>query len=1296
MMRYFYDPSKVTIISLILFCCLFLKIDSLAIGADQNVSTSPLVAGDAAQDTFIVRVFFNDLETAYDIVAGLETLKAEYEKGYLLVEVSTQQMNQLIGMGLRVEIDETYGASGSRLLQSFDAGDVQGIPGYACYRTVEETYDAAEMLATQYPTLAEWIDIGDSWEKTAGLGGYDIMVLKLTNSAIPGPKPILFLSCAIHAREYTTAELGTRFAEFLISGYGSNADVTWLLDYCEVHLILQANPDGRKKAESGLLWRKNTNTAYCSPTSNYRGADVNRNFPFKWDCCGGSSDNECNNHYNGPYALSEPEAQAIHDYVIDLFPDQRGPDDDDPAPLDASGIYLCIHSAGNLVLSPWGYTSEPAPNYTQLQTLGRKLAYFNGYYPKASVDLYLSDGTEGDFVYGELGLARYTFELGTESFQACSYFEDNIVPKNIPSLVYALKACQAPYMLPAGPEAIDLSVQPSQAEGDGVTIRATIDDTRYSSKNGVEAAQVISGAEYYVDGLPWSYNSPLYQSSMEPSDGRFDSTAETVEAVIDTSGWSDGRHTIFVRGHDAAGNWGVFSAVFIDTPVLPNVGNTSIFESTSTLAQRRAMPYTMPQDGTINSLTMYHDAGSGKMILGVYADTGDGTPGNRLGVTPETDVTNVSGWQTIALDEPIFMEQGTPLWLAWVYENNPGVRYQIGSPGRAQSSDTWGAGMPSDFGPSSISDYIYSIYANYESTDSCSLASKFGQAALAEGMQYYTDRDYTLTHIPSQYIGLPAILTPNDERNLTMDSGYITFQMPYEGVVYVGYDSRAIALPDWMQGFADTGHILETSLSTQPSLKIYSKMVSAGVCVNLGANKATGFSGNTVSNYIVFTNPDSAVDTELVCNDGIDNDADGLIDCQDPDCEDSPYCNTNVILSSSFDADAEGFTYTDDPFYTTSQPLYAKGAYTASGGYSGGGGLQVTLGGVDYKTILSGISGGWSQTFYVAEAMTVQIDLQYRLVMNGFDSDECAQVLVSIDGGPAEVLDEMCGRNKETGWVSQSLSRDLSAGSHTLTIGGFNNKKTAPSELADIYFDNVQITGGASVTTEADCSNGVDDDGDALTDCLDPDCDGVAACEFDTELTCNDAIDNDADGAADCQDPDCEDSSYCDTDDAILSSSFDEDADGFTYADDPFYNTSQPTYAKGAHVSSGGYAGSGGLQVTLGGIDYKTILSGISGGWSRTFNVVEAMSVQIDFQYRLVMNGYDSDECAQVLVSIDGGSAEVLDEMCGRNKETGWVKQVLVRDLSAGSHTLTIGGFNNKKTALLEFADIYFDNVNIQ
>lgn len=38
-------------------------------------------------------------------------------------------------------------------------------------------------------------------------------------------------------------------------------EITALIDHHEVHLVLQSNPDGRKEAERGKTWRKNTNTS---------------------------------------------------------------------------------------------------------------------------------------------------------------------------------------------------------------------------------------------------------------------------------------------------------------------------------------------------------------------------------------------------------------------------------------------------------------------------------------------------------------------------------------------------------------------------------------------------------------------------------------------------------------------------------------------------------------------------------------------------------------------------------------------------------------------------------------------------------------------------------------------------------------------------------------------------------------------------------------------------------------------------------------------------------------------------
>jgi carboxypeptidase T len=513
---------------------------------------------------WVVRAFYTDRGMVNDLAAWLEPWEVHHDEGYLVVAVDRAGYERLLEAGFRLEIDV---GKTEELNQPHPMlpGQVSGIPGYPCYRTVEETFDTAAQIAAEYPNLASWIDVGDSWEKTqpGGEPGYDMMVLHLTNSTIPGPKPKLFVMTSVHAREYTPAELGTRFAEYLVENYGIDPDVTWVLDYQEIHLLLQANPDGRKQAESGLSWRKNTNEAYCSVFPPYRGADLNRNFPFQWGCCGGSSGSECAETYRGPSKASEPETQAIWDYVRAQFPDQRDDPLSDPAAADATGVFLEIHSYSELVLWPWGFTSTPPPNSAALQTLGRKMAFFNGYRPSQAMELYPTDGTTDDFAYGELGLAAYCFELGTAFFQSCTVFEGTIVPDNLPALLLAAKVARTPYLTPAGPDALDLAVEPERGDpGEFVRLVATIDDTRYNQANGTEPTQNIVAAEYYVDVPPWVTAPTPVPQPMTAVDGAFDEKVEAVEALLDTGGLAPGRHILFVRGRDANDNWGAFGAVF--------------------------------------------------------------------------------------------------------------------------------------------------------------------------------------------------------------------------------------------------------------------------------------------------------------------------------------------------------------------------------------------------------------------------------------------------------------------------------------------------------------------------------------------------------------------------------------------------------------------------------------------------------------------------------------------------------------------------------------------------------------
>jgi carboxypeptidase T len=524
------------------------------------------------QQTGLYRAWFPDLATGRKaaVTYHAQLVESAWQRGFLVLELGPAEIAALQGFGFRVVAAPDVVARRNRFLDQVDAAGngVQAIPGYECYETVEETFAAAAGIAATKPQLATWTDVGDSWTKTQGLGGYDLKVLKLTNSAVGGTKPRLFINAAIHAREYTTAPLVLAFARWLSDGHGVDPDATWILDHHEVHLLLQANPDGRKKAEAGLSWRKNTNSDYC--VGNSIGADLNRNFTYHWNITGGvgSSGNPCDLTYRGPEPASEPETQAIEAYIRGLWPDRRGPGLNDPAPPDTSGIHLDIHSYSELVLWPWGTTNAPAPNGTALQTLGRRFAWFNGYTPMQSIGLYPTDGTSDGPSYGELGVAAYTFELGTSFFQSCSVYNDTIKPDNLPALVYAAKVVRTPYLTPAGPDTQDVALTPSPVPtGGSATLTARVTDTRFNQSNGNEPVQAIAGADAYIGTPPWAPGAVAIP--LAAADGRFDSSTEAVTGSLSTVGLPDGRHLVYVVGRDAAGASGPVSAGWLDVGVAP-------------------------------------------------------------------------------------------------------------------------------------------------------------------------------------------------------------------------------------------------------------------------------------------------------------------------------------------------------------------------------------------------------------------------------------------------------------------------------------------------------------------------------------------------------------------------------------------------------------------------------------------------------------------------------------------------------------------------------------------------------
>ena len=126
----------------------------------------------------------------------------------------------------------------------------------------------------------------------------------------------------------------------------------------------------------------------------------------------------------------------------------------------------------------------------------------------------------------------------------------------------------------------------------------------------------------------------------------------------------------------------------------------------------------------------------------------------------------------------------------------------------------------------------------------------YKQNLLGVGNQYYKDRTYTLTSIPSELTGenIIWIMTYNDDKNNTSPS-FLQFNIPQSSTVYVAYDSRASSLPKWLQNnFGSAGFQIGVSES-MGHFNVYKKSFSAGSVV-LGGNMADGASGAS-SNYIV-------------------------------------------------------------------------------------------------------------------------------------------------------------------------------------------------------------------------------------------------------------------------------------------------------------------------------------------------------------------------------------------------------------------------------------------------------------
>lgn len=120
------------------------------------------------------------------------------------------------------------------------------------------------------------------------------------------------------------------------------------LDWIILPLV---NPDGYQHTHKrDRLWRKTRSVLNRSCI----GADANRNFDYHWVEAGASEDS-CSEIFRGSSAFSEVETQILRDVVMNIS--------------STCKFYLTLHSYGNFLLYPWGWTSDLPENWKDLHEI---------------------------------------------------------------------------------------------------------------------------------------------------------------------------------------------------------------------------------------------------------------------------------------------------------------------------------------------------------------------------------------------------------------------------------------------------------------------------------------------------------------------------------------------------------------------------------------------------------------------------------------------------------------------------------------------------------------------------------------------------------------------------------------------------------------------------------------------------------------------------------------------------------------------------------------------------------------
>ena len=277
-------------------------------------------------------------------------------------------------------------------------GSTRSMGGFYTWDEVDGWIDS---LVAANPSITSTESIGDTYQ------GRPQRVVKISvNNSFGDDDPSManaWYDGLIHAREGAAMRNVRYWMMWLCSNYQRNGysgyQATWILENREIWCLPVNNVDGWVYNEStspggGGMHRKNLNF-----TAGGDGVDLNRNWSVDWGGAGSSS-SPSSQTYGGTGPLSEPESSNIDAFWQGHIPTQMH----------------STHTYSNVLIYPWGYTSNPTTNAAAYSTQGEMMVQWatgEEHYPSSIFGA--SGGNTRDHAYGLYGAMSWNHETGTSN-----------------------------------------------------------------------------------------------------------------------------------------------------------------------------------------------------------------------------------------------------------------------------------------------------------------------------------------------------------------------------------------------------------------------------------------------------------------------------------------------------------------------------------------------------------------------------------------------------------------------------------------------------------------------------------------------------------------------------------------------------------------------------------------------------------------------------------------------------------------------------------------------------------------